>query len=57
MILNNKIVNRQQKVHSKGVIFMCISFVNNFDFNGQMEYPLLTFTVGMNHVCMDISYK
>jgi len=34
---------------------LVISFDNNFDFNGQMEYPLLSFAVGMNGVCMDIS--
>jgi len=32
-----------------------ISSVNNFDCNGHTEYPLLSFTVGMNGVCMDIS--
>ena len=37
------------------MVLMDISSVNNFDFNGQMEYPLLSFTVGMNGVWMDIS--
>ena len=31
------------------LIIMGISCVNNFDFSGHMEYPLLSFTVGMNN--------
>jgi len=34
---------------------MFFSFVNNFDLSGQMEYPLLSFTVDISGVWMDIS--
>ena|GEM_PF-2255628 len=34
---------------------MSISCVNNFNFNCHMEYPLLSFKVCTNNVCMDIS--